>query len=90
MSEKRMGKNWVHMFSTNEDIYIAKSKAERSKYDNIANKMIRHQKKMSAEALVKEATEAYNAKIAAKEKRSKAIAEGRLKAEDTKKVKKKK
>ena len=79
MSEKRITKGWTHFGSNNLDIHNAKSKAKRVKADKTANNLIRNVKILSVEDLVKEKCEAEAAMTAAKQKREKAIADGRLK-----------
>ena len=85
MSEKRITKGWTHFGSNNLDIHNAKSRAERVKADKTANNLIRNVKTLSVEDLVKEKAAAEAEKTAAKAKREKAIAEGRLKVEKPKK-----
>ena len=87
MSEKRITKGWTHFGSNNLDIYNAKSRVERAKADKTANNLIRNVKTLSVEDLVKEKREAEAAMVAAKQKREKAIADGKLK--DKKKRKEK-
>lgn len=86
MSEKRITKGWTHFGSNNLDIHNAKSRAERVKADKTANNLIRNVKTLSVEDLVKEKRDAEAAMVAAKQKREKAIADGKLK--DNKKKRK--
>jgi hypothetical protein len=83
MSEKRITKGWTHFGSNNLDIHNAKSRAKRVKADKIANNLIRNVKTLSVEDLVKEKREAE----AAKQKREKAIADGKLKDKKKKRTK---
>ena len=87
MSEKRITKGWTHFGSNNLNIHNAKSRAERVKADKTANNLIRNVKTLSVEDLVKEKREAEAAMVAAKQKREKAITDGKLK--DKKKRKEK-
>lgn len=87
MSEKRITKGWIHFGSNNLDIHNAKSRTERVKADKTANNLIRNVKTLSVEDLVKEKRKAEAAMTAAKQKREKAITDGRLK--DNKKKEKK-
>lgn len=85
MSEKRITKGWTHFGSNNLDIHNAKSRAERVKADKTANNLIRNVKTLSVEDLVKEKREA--AMVAAKQKKEKAIADGKLKDKKKKRTK---
>lgn len=85
MSEKRITKGWTHFGSNNLDIHNAKSRVERAKADKTANNLIRNVKTLSVEDLVKEKREA--AMVAAKQKREKAIADGKLKDKKKKRTK---
>ena len=79
-----MTKGWVHFGSNDLGIHTAKSREDRVKYDKKANQILRTVKKLSAEELMKEKVAAEAEKAAAKVKREKAIAEGRLKVEKPK------
>jgi hypothetical protein len=87
MSEKRITKGWTHFGSNNLDIHNAKSRAERVKADKIANNLIRNVKTLSVEDLVKEKREAATIAVSAKQKREKAIADGKLKDKKKKRTK---
>ena len=89
MSEKRITKGWTHFGSNNLDIHNAKSRAERVKADKTANNLIRNVKTLSVEDLVKERreAEAEAAMVAAKQKKEKAIADGKLKDKKKKRTK---
>ena len=89
MSEKRITKGWTHFGSNNLDIHNAKSRAERVKADKTANNLIRNVKTLSVEDLVKEMreAEAEAAMVAAKQKKEKAIADGKLKDKKKKRTK---
>lgn len=67
------------------------SKEDKKKRQARASKMLKNVKSLDLHELKKEAEQAYTDKVAAKEKREKAIAEGRLKvAKPNKKIYKKK
>jgi hypothetical protein len=87
MSEKRITKGWTHFGSNNLDIHNAKSRVERAKADKTANNLIRNVKTLSVEDLVKEKREAETAMVAAKQKREKVIADGKLKDKKKKRTK---
>lgn len=87
MSEKRIAKGWTHFGSNNLDIHNVKSRAERVKADKTANNLIRNVKTLSVEDLIKEKREAEAAMVAAKQKKEKAIADGKLKDKKKKRTK---
>lgn len=87
MSEKRIAKGWTHFGSNNLDIHNAKSRAERVKADKTANNLIRNVKTLSVEDLIKEKREEEAAMVAAKQKKEKAIADGKLKDKKKKRTK---
>lgn len=85
--KKELQKGWTHFGSNNLDIHNAKSRAERVKADKTANNLIRNVKTLSVEDLVKEKREAEAAMVAAKQKKEKAIADGKLKDKKKKRTK---